>query len=160
MKEQVKIEAPKGIGQEIEFFLQSTPAKCTACEPHIHNALEMLYVIEGSYSVILDDVPYEIEKGDMILLPPGVKHNITIHNPEIAYQRFVFWITANFAHELQQLSEDYVYLLKHSKETKQYIYHFDTITFNTIQSKLFSLSDEIHFNHFGKFVPVCKSLLV
>ena len=82
MKEQVKIEAPKGIGQEIEFFLQSTPAKCTACEPHIHNALEMLYVIEGSYSVILDDIPYEIEKGDMILFRSDSVHTVAANESE------------------------------------------------------------------------------
>lgn len=76
MKEKVKIEAPKGIGQEIELFLQSTPGQCTACEPHIHNALEMLYVVDGSYSVMLDDVPYEIEKGDLILFRSDSVHTV------------------------------------------------------------------------------------
>ena len=41
-----------------------------------------------------------------------------------------------------------------SSSPHRYIYHFDTITFNTIQSKLFLLSDEIHFNHFGKAVKL------
>lgn len=83
MKEQVKIEAPKGIGQEIEFFLQSTPASCTACEPHIHNALEMLYVIEGSYSVLLDDITYEIEKGDLILFRSDSVHTVAARESEV-----------------------------------------------------------------------------
>ena len=82
MKEKVKIEAPKGIGQEIELFLQTTPANCTACEPHIHNALEMLYVIDGSYSVMLDDTPYEIEKGDLILFRSDSVHTVAAKESE------------------------------------------------------------------------------
>ncbi len=82
MKEKVKIEAPKGIGQEIELFLQSTPANGTACEPHIHNALEMLYVTDGSYSVILDDTPYEIEEGDLILFRSDSVHTVVAKESE------------------------------------------------------------------------------
>ena len=82
MKERVKTEAPKGIGHEIEFFLQSTPAKCTACEPHIHNALEMLYVIEGSYAVQLDDTAYGIEKGDLILFRSDSVHTVAAKESE------------------------------------------------------------------------------
>lgn len=83
MKNKVKIEAPKGIGQEIEIFLQPTPAHGTACEPHIHNALEMLYVIDGSYSVTADDVPYSIEKGDLILFRSDSVHTVVANDSEI-----------------------------------------------------------------------------
>ena len=82
MKEKVRIEAPKGIGREIELFLQSTPGRSTACEPHIHNALEMLYVLEGSYSVMLDDVPYDIEKGDLILFRSDSVHTVEAKESE------------------------------------------------------------------------------
>jgi len=76
MEKKVRIEAPKGVGQEIELFLQSTPANCTACEPHIHSALEMLYVIDGSYSVMLDDTRYGIEEGDLILFRSDTVHTV------------------------------------------------------------------------------------
>ena len=81
-KNDVKIEAPKGVGQEIEFFLQSTPATCTACEPHIHSSLEMLYVTEGSYSVMVDDTPYSIEKGDLILFRSDTVHTVVAKESE------------------------------------------------------------------------------
>lgn len=90
----------------------------------------------------------------MILLPPGVKHYVNILNPDIAYQRFVFWITSEFAKELQYISSDYNYAIQYTQTNHQYIYHYDAIAFNTIQSKLFQLSDEIHFNRFGKAAKI------
>jgi len=121
---------------------------------HTHDYYEFYFFLGGEVSITIKNQQTLLQKGDMILLPPGLKHYITIHNPEISYQRFIFWITPEFAKELQQLSEDYVYLLQHAKENRQYIYHFDTITFNTIQSKLFLLLDEIHFEHFGKLTKI------
>ena len=122
----------------------------TPLKVHSHDYFEFYFFLGGEVSITIANQKHKLEKGDMILLPPGVTHHITISNPEIAYQRFVFWITTNFANELYQISEDYTYLLSHSLDNKKYIYHFDTITFNTIQSKLFLILDELHYDHFGK----------
>ena len=137
------------LSKDFELFYYNDK-HITPLKEHSHNYYEFYFFLGGEVSITIQKQIYHLQKGDMILLPPSVKHYITIHNPEAAYQRFVFWITAEFAEELGQTSSDYVYLLKHAKENKQYIYHFDTITFNTIQSKLFLISDEIHFQHFGK----------
>ena len=122
----------------------------TPLKVHSHDYFEFYFFLGGEVSITIANQKHKLEKGDMILLPPGVKHYITISNPEIAYQRFVFWITTNFANELYRISEDYTYLLSHSLDNNNYIYHFDTITFNTIQSKLFLILDELHYEHFGK----------
>ena len=122
----------------------------TPLKEHSHKYFEFYFFLGGEVSITINKQTYHLQKGDMVLIPPDMKHYITIRNPEIAYQRFVFWITPDFAKELHLISEDYVYLLHHSKVNQQYLYHFDTITFNTIQSKLFLLSEEIHFDYFGK----------
>lgn len=126
----------------------------TPLKEHSHNYYEFYFFLGGDVSITIKKQKYTFQRGDMILLPPRVKHYITINDPDTAYQRFVFWITPEFANELEQISEDYVYLLKYAKANQQYIYHFDTITFNTIQSKLFLISEEIHFDHFGKHVKL------
>lgn len=141
------------LSKDFELFYYSDK-HITPLKEHSHNYYEFYFFLAGDVSITIKNQNYVLEKGDMILLPPGIKHYITIHDPDVSYQRFVFWITAEFANELQQVSEDYIYLLKHSRENRQFIYHFDTITFNTIQSKLFLLSDEIHFEHFGKAVKL------
>ena len=141
------------LSKDFELFYYNDK-HITPLKEHSHKYYEFYFFLGGHVSITIQKKTYTFEKGDMVLLPPGIKHYITIHEPDLPYQRFVFWITPDFAAELQKISEDYIYLLKHSKENEQYIYHFDTITFNTIQSKLFLLSDEIYFDHFGKAVKL------
>ena len=141
------------LSKDFELFYYNDK-HITPLKEHSHKYYEFYFFLGGDVSITIKNQTYPLQKGDMVLLPPDIKHYITIHDPDIAYQRFVFWFTPEFAKELHHISEDYVYLLKHSKDNKQYIYHFDTITFNTIQSKLFLISDEIHFDHFGKAVKL------
>ncbi len=137
------------LSKDFELFYYNDK-HITPLKEHHHNYYEFYFFLGGNVAISINKKKYSLQKGDMILLPPGVRHYITIHDPELAYQRFVFWITAEFADQLGLASKDYVYLLEHSRARSQYIYHFDTITFNTIQSKLFLLLEEIHFHHFGK----------
>ena len=65
-KSDVSIETPKQAGYEAEFFLQTNQKNSFACNAHIHNAVELIYVKEGSYTVILDDTRYDIGEGDLI----------------------------------------------------------------------------------------------
>ena len=64
---QIHVELPKIVGDGTEFFLQATPPASVACAAHVHKAVELLYVKNGSYTVLLDGVEYEIKKGDLVL---------------------------------------------------------------------------------------------
>lgn len=75
-KSNIRIEEPRAAGQEIEFFKQSDLKNTVACCAHIHKAVELLYVTEGSYTVSLDDKSYEIGEGDLILFCSGVIHHV------------------------------------------------------------------------------------
>jgi AraC-like DNA-binding protein len=79
-------------------------------------------------------------------------------NPELPYQRIIFWISQEYFHQLLEIHSDYGYIMNYVSSTKQYIHHYDIMDFNTIQSKAFELIDEIHFEHFGKEAKI--SLLV
>ena len=82
----IRIEEPRAAGQEIEFFVQNNSKNTTACLAHIHKAVELLYVKEGSYTVYLDNMCYEINKGDLILFCSGaIHHVITGENTENSY---------------------------------------------------------------------------
>ena len=72
----IRIEEPRAVGEEIEFFLQNNLKNITACSAHIHKAAEFLYVKEGSYTVTLDDTCYEIGEGDLILFCSGAIHHV------------------------------------------------------------------------------------
>ena len=72
----IRIEEPRAAGQEIEFFVQRNSKNTTACRAHIHKAVELLYIKEGSYTVSLDNTCYEIGEGDLILFCSGAIHHV------------------------------------------------------------------------------------
>lgn len=72
----IRIEPSRKMGEETEFFLQENRGGCVACSAHIHNAIELLYVREGSYRVIVDGVEQKIEQGDLILFCSNVIHHV------------------------------------------------------------------------------------
>lgn len=125
---------------------------------HTHNYYEFYFFIGGEVSIYIEGESYPLKQGDMILIPPGLHHHVFVHNPDMPYQRIVFWISQDYANQMLQVSSDYGYLAQHVEANLRYIYHYDLIEFNTIQSKAFQLIDEIHTERFGKEAKV--SLLV
>ena len=121
---------------------------------HIHDYYEFYFFLEGNVSIIIDKQPHALKPGDVILIPPNVPHFVTIHDKTIPYRRFVFWISKAFWQELETLSRDYTFLMKHTAATGEYIFHYDVIAFNGLQSKVFALIEELQFERFGKAIRV------
>lgn len=117
---------------------------------HVHSYYEFYFFLEGNVSMVIDGKELSMHPGDIVLIPPGIRHHADIRNQKTPYRRFVFWISEAYCNDLLQVSPDYVYLMQYVKVTKEYIFHTDVITFNTIQSKVFSLLDEMHAKRFGR----------
>jgi AraC-like DNA-binding protein len=81
-KRDIRIETPREAGKETEFFLQVNSQNTAACTAHIHNAVELIYVNEGSYTVTVDDTRYEISEGDLILFCSGAIHYVVTGDAE------------------------------------------------------------------------------
>lgn len=97
----------------------------------------------------IDGVSSPLSPGDMVLIPPGVRHRPVITRQDEAYRRFVFWISQDYCKRLLAQSKYYGYVMQHVTTTKKYIYHFDVFTFNGLQSRIFSLIEELHSDRFG-----------
>ncbi len=121
---------------------------------HTHNYHEFYFFMGGEVSIEIGGTEHILKAGDMILIPPGVKHHINLRNTELPYQRIVFWISQDYCRQLMQISSDYGYLMQHVSITKHYIYHYDMIEFNAIKSKVFQILEEIHFDRFGKSAKI------
>lgn len=117
---------------------------------HTHDYYEFYFFLGGEASIEINDSSYDLAPGDMILIPPMVKHHINAINEELPYRRIVFWITREYCNQLMQISPEYGYLMQLVSITKRYVYHYDVIAFNTIKSKVFQILEEIHFDRFGK----------
>lgn len=121
---------------------------------HTHGYYEFYFFLEGNVSIRIGGTEYPLKTGNMVLIPPGVSHQAVIHNTDIPYRRFVFWISESFYAKLSAESEDYVYLMQKAQKNGRYISCYDMISFNALQSKIFRLIEEIHSERFGKTAQI------
>lgn len=134
----------------------------TKVDRHTHNYYEFYFFLEGDISIQIDKETFPIRHGDILLVPPMIPHRPIIHSLEIPYRRFVFWVSCDYWNDLIQLSPDYGYLMQYVQTGRQYIFHNDPITFNTVQSKVLRLLEEIHSERFGRSaqISLCVNDLV
>lgn len=117
---------------------------------HTHDYYEFYFFLEGNVSITIDQSEHPLKAGDVILIPPGTPHFVTIHEGCVPYRRFVFWISKSFCQDLKALSLDYYYIMEHSRLSGQFIFHYDIIAFNALQSKVFALIEELQCDRFGR----------
>lgn len=134
----------------------------TKVNRHTHNYYEFYFFLEGDISIQIDKETFPIKHGDILLVPPMLPHRPIIHSLEIPYRRFVFWVSCDYWNHLMQISPDYGYLMQYVQTSRQYIFHNDPITFNTVQSKILRLLEEIHSERFGRSaqISLCVNDLV
>lgn len=121
---------------------------------HTHNYYEFYFFRNGEATIEISKAAYPLSTGDMIVVPPGIRHHVNILNPAISYNRFVFWISQSYCSQLRAISEDYCYLMDYAVEKETYIFHFDVLAFNSIQSKIFRLIEEQQGNYFGRAAKI------
>lgn len=117
---------------------------------HSHDYYEFYFFLEGDISIQIGQETYPVRYGDVMLIPPHIPHRPIIHSTSTPYRRFVFWISQEYCLHLRSISPDYVYLMEYVKKEKQYIFHNDQITFNSLQSQLMRLIEEMNAERFGK----------
>ena len=121
---------------------------------HSHDYYEFYFFLEGAISMFIEGKEFELQPGDIIMIPPGIPHHCVNRNPDIPYRRFIFWLTESYYRRLYSTSEDYIYIAILAHEHKHYVHHNDILSFNTIQARLFRLIEEIHSDRFGHFTKI------
>lgn len=144
---------------EIYYYNDKNPNKV---DFHTHDYYEFYFFLEGDVSIQIGQEIYPLRFGDIMLIPPETAHRLVIHDPDVRYRRFVFWISLAYCESLQAASDDYIYLMRRLAKDKTYIFHNDRISFNTIQTKIIRLLEEIHSERFGKKtqIPLCVNDLI
>ena len=129
---------------------------------HTHNYYEFYFFLEGNVSMNIEGTLFPLKPGDVVIIPPNIHHYALLNDGQIPYRRFVFWISIEYCNDLLQLSPDYVYLMQHTRITKHYVFHYDVIAFNALQSKVFRLIEELHSNRFGRDakITLCANDLI
>lgn len=139
--------------QDFEIYYYSDKTLNTV-QNHTHHYYEFYFFLEGNVSMNIDGQNHPLKPGDVVLIPPDVPHFAAIHDDQSPYRRFVFWISQTFYNDLLNLSKDYVYIMERTALTRQYIFHYDFIAFNALQSKVFELIEELKSEYFGKAAKI------
>jgi len=129
---------------------------------HSHGYYEFYFFLEGNIQMQIGDTLYPVRYGDIMLIPPHISHRPIIKDTEQPYRRFVFWISQNYCNHLLQSSPDYAYIMQYVEIEKKYIFHTDQISFNSVQSKLLRLLEEMRSSKFGRNaqISICINDLI
>ena len=137
------------LSKDFELYYYSD-SSLKSVASHVHNYYEFYFFLEGTVDMQIDDKQYALTYGDVILIPPSIHHMPIIHNTNVPYRRFVFWISQDFYKHLMDKAKAYGYLIELVMAKGCYVQHHDRITFNTIQSKILNLLEEIQGRRFGR----------
>lgn len=149
------------LSKDFEIYYYSD-SHLPAVKSHAHDYYEFYFFVGGRVNIHIGSETFSLKSGDLVLIPPGVHHHADILDAEVAYKRFVFWISKDYCRQLMEISPDYGYLLQHVTITRRYIYHYDVIAFHGLQSRIFRLLEEIHSDRYGRsaMITLCVNDLV
>ncbi|MCM1128003.1 MAG: AraC family transcriptional regulator [Lachnospiraceae bacterium] len=119
-------------------------------ELHSHDYYEFYFFLEGDVSIRIGENLFPVKYGDVMLVPPHIPHCPLIHGTGTPYRRFVLWISQEYYRRLKELSPDYVYLMDYVETHQKYLFSNDRITFNSLQSRIIELIEEMNAERFGK----------
>lgn len=89
---------------------------------HYHNFYEVLYVMEGEYSSMLENQTYHLKKGDFLLIDANIMHKYHhIEKKHDSSRRIILWITKE---TLDQLSDHQMDLTACFRSHNYCAYHF------------------------------------
>ncbi len=126
-------------------------------EIHSHEYYEFYFFLEGEVTMFYSDSSHRMKNGDMVIIPPGMQHHVQIHDPAVPYRRVVFWITKSFLSKLSVHSEEFLFLTGKADDSG-FAWHFNEVTFNTVQRKIFHVIEEIFSDRFGRRMAVALGI--
>lgn len=89
---------------------------------HYHDFYEVLYVLEGEYSSLIENQTYNLKKGDFLLIDTNVMHKYHyIEKKHDSSRRIILWITKA---TLEQLSDKQMDLTACFRSHNYQAYHF------------------------------------
>lgn len=75
---------------------------------HSHVFYEILYICSGNIQYLIKTERYQIQPGDIIIVPPGVGHQpILTDLQNMNYRRYVLWLSPQFMKGIIPLFPDY-----------------------------------------------------
>ena len=149
------------VSKDFELFYYENRTPLTV-DLHTHDYYEFYFFLEGNVQMQIGNDFYPVRFGDIMLIPPHLPHRTIIDTQVAPYRRFVFWISQEYCNHLLQSSPDYAYIMQYVGTAKKYVFHTDLISFNSVQSKILRLLEEMRSQKFGKDaqISICVNDLI
>ncbi|MCR4940357.1 MAG: AraC family transcriptional regulator [Treponemataceae bacterium] len=97
---------------------------------HCHEFLELFYVLEGQTKQVINGMEFHMKKGDICLIPPNVKHSISVFDSSIILNILIRQTTfedifSNFLRTENILSSFFLSNMYSTKAADYIIFHTD-----------------------------------
>ena len=76
------------IGYGDRFFISKNsrvPERHGHEQEHLHDFIELVYILKGECTHYINGIPYKASRGDMLFINYGETHSFDVHSPMIAY---------------------------------------------------------------------------
>lgn len=125
------------INEEYEVY-EKQGAPVGAMAFHYHNFYEIIYVLEGEYSSMLEDRTYHMKKGDFLLIDQNVMHKYHyVEKKHDSSRRIILWVTQGL---LTELSDGELDLSACFKGNASCAFHFPIYYEELLQGYLLKLA--------------------
>src|SRR5690625_5003833 len=91
---------------------------------HLHDWYEIIYVYQGRGTFFIDQSFYDLEQGDLILIPGNTIHRSDLRKEERLTSTAVFFDPVLISNSLPN-SDSLLHLFKNAREKKEYRYRLE-----------------------------------
>lgn len=98
------------------IYLCSIPLDFTVVPAHWHNNMEIIYIKKGRGTITVDLIPFQVSKGDIVVVPPGQLHSIEqLSECSMEYENIIFQLSMLMAPQGDICTEEFFQPLMHGR---------------------------------------------
>ena len=106
-------------GEDTYYFHKAENKTNSQCTRHYHNSFEIYYLKEGVCNYFIDNRSYDLQSGDIVLIPEGVIHKTNYDKTE-PHTRFLINCTASYVpREVLPIIPSMMYLYRNKEISKR-----------------------------------------
>lgn len=92
---------------------------------HSHDSFEIYLFLSGSVSYYIEDAEYELQRGDLLIIPPGSMHRPVVDDPHTEYERAYMWIGAHSVGKLASADFPMLDILNKCSIKRNFLIHYE-----------------------------------
>jgi AraC-like DNA-binding protein len=122
---------------------------------HNHPFYEIIFVLQGYCNYLIKDKFYRAEKGNIILIPPGVVHQVVwSEEKDVIYERYVLWVTSEFFNCCHLIDGQAYYAFERCTQENNFVLKMPIVTATGLECVLLQLQQELENNKLNR--EMCK----